>query len=521
MRVLVISFFNSWITHLGTELELAQRHLDDGDTVEFLGCDGCIKVCDGNPWQYKPICTACRERRHNGINQLNPVPLQHTLSQYLTNDVLSQEDNDLRSIVDAASAKSFAYKGHDLGWGALSSTIKHIRDPHCETEEAIASLREFSESAYRSYHAVTTFLKQQPAFDRAYIFNGRFAATRGALRACQDFGHIDIQNHERGSSPAKYDMYGDALPTDRELRNQRIHDAWANAEDREEATRIGSQFYESRRSGGATTWMSFVGTQTAGTLPSNWDESKTNIAIFNSSEDEFAAIGDEWKNPVYDTQSAGIERIVADAKDRFPNTHFYLRIHPNLADVKNDDLMRVLTLESPNFTLIPPDSEVSTYALLGAVDRVLSFGTTVGIEATFWGKVSILAGRTFYDQLDAVHVARDHEHVMSLLDEKLEPCPKENAIKYGYYVGSRGLPFKYWEPDGFEAGTYRGFPINETHLPPRKLKLILWLQDKGLDTRRFSLLLKLADIPIRMLQVVGKLFSKPSVSVEPTPAEHN
>lgn len=48
MRVLVISFLNSWISHLGTELELAQRHLDDGDTVESLGCRG---MHQGLRWQ--------------------------------------------------------------------------------------------------------------------------------------------------------------------------------------------------------------------------------------------------------------------------------------------------------------------------------------------------------------------------------------------------------------------------------------------------------------------------------------
>lgn len=518
MRVLVISFFNSWITHLGTELEIAQRHLDNGDDVEFLGCDGCIEICDGNPWEYKPLCTACREKRHNGLQLLTPVPKQHSLGSYVSREMFSEEASH-ETVSDLESAKNFRHNGHDLGWGAVSSTIMQVRDPECRSAEAAEKLRKFSKSALLSYNCVAAFLREQPQFDRVYLFNGRFAPIRGAWRACQEFADVDIQIHERGSTQLKYELFGNSLPHSRTLWANRIQDAWKNASEVKERESIGGLFYEERRAGEGSMWKSYTSAQLQGKLPANWDASRTNVAIFNSSEDEFAGIGDEWKNPVYDRQSLGIARIVSECVDRYPNMHLYLRVHPNLTNVENADLTTLLNLESPNLTIIAPDSDVSTYALLDSCDKVLGFGTTVGIEATYWKKVSILAGHTFYDQLEAVHVATDHNHLMSLLGEDLEPCDKQNAIKYGYYLRTYGLPFKYWEPDGFEAGTYRGYPISETHLHPLKLKLILWLQDRGMDTRRFSLFLSIVDLPIRLIQATSDGFGRIKSLIQPTATE--
>ena len=483
MRVLVISFFNSWVTHFGTELEIAQRHLDDGDTLEFLGCNGCVSICDGNPWASGSHCDACREKRHNGLLRLRPVPVQHNLGRYLSTDFLSRETDSVRSVVDANAAKSYTVNGHDLGWAALSSSIMTTRDTECTSDEAVRLLKEFTKSAYRSYHAVLNFLGQQSRFDRVYIFNGRFAPTRGALRACQEFGVSDIQVHERGSTIESYELFGNSLPHKHELWDRRIKDAWDSAADMQMRDSIGKQFFEDSRGGTPVGWKSYITGQSLGQLPDGWDRNKTNVAIFNSSEDEFAGLGDEWKNPVYEIQSRGIERIVSESLEQFPNMHFYLRVHPNLTNVQNAGLTRLLSFQSPNFSVILPDSPISTYSLMDAADKVLSFGSTVGIEATYWGKVSILAGRCFYENLDAAHVANSHAEVMSLLAQDLLPCSRTNALKYGYYMRTFGYPFKYWEPSGFEAGTFRGFPIGETRMTPQEREFIFWLQDYGIDTR--------------------------------------
>lgn len=481
MKVLIVTYFNQWVTHFGVELELAQIHLDKGDVVEFLSCDGCIEACQANLDASRACCETCILRRSRGMALLKPIVVEHRLGDYLPDDIVKSEGQILSGITDPNSAKTFRYEDQDLGWGALSSTIMALRDSVAESPKAKDLLKRFSKTALRSYAAVKTFLESHTDFNRVYIFNGRFACTRGAFRACQERGIPDIVIHERGSSVHKYALFGNSMPHSRKLVQDRIELAWDSAASPAERETVGRAFYEERRAGIPQAWRSFTSHQQKTLLPDGWDPSVRNILIFNSSEDEFAGIGDEWKNPVYATQVEGIRRIVADALGRYPATHFYLRMHPNLIGVANQDVDMLHAIKSSNFTLIEPDSSISTYALLDVAERVLSFGSTMGIEATFWGKTSILAGHAFYDHLNAAYVARNHEQVMELLETNLPPKPTINAVKYGYYLKSFGTPFRYWKAKGFEDGEFRGTPLRWA--PANKLERMILFRCHGLGLR--------------------------------------
>ncbi|MEI8037290.1 MAG: hypothetical protein WCJ14_02765 [Verrucomicrobiota bacterium] len=462
MKVLIISYYNSWVTHFGVELEIAQTHLDQGDTVEFLGCDRCLGTCEANAKGRISKCDRCRLRRAGGLRLLSSPPALHLLSDYLPASIAAAERDLRTSIRDASTAENYTFNGHDLGSGALSSAIWNSRDPFCEKDNSLPVLQHYASAAVRSYLCVRKFLAARRDFQRVYVFNGRFATTRGALRACQEVAGLEVVTHERGPNIRKYGLFFNAMPHDRELWVQQAHLAWDTAPDREQAILIGSSFFEERRHGRNVDWTSFTGKQAVGKLPSEWDAQRTNIAIYNSSEDEFVGLGDDWKNPIYAMQAEGIRRIVTDALTRYPEAMFYLRMHPNLSGVTNRDIELINALEAsglPNLVVIRPDSDISTYSLLDAVDQVITFGSTVGVEATFWGKSSIHAGRSLYEDLGAAHVARSHEHVLEMIATRRDPQPKIQAIKYGYYAKTFGHDCKYWQAEDFSHGQFRGQSI--------------------------------------------------------------
>ncbi len=69
-----------------------------------------------------------------------------------------------------------------------------------------------------------------------------------------------------------------------------------------------------------------------------------------------------------------------------------------------------------------PESSISTYAMMKHCDRVVSFGSTAGLEAAYWGKPSILAGTSFYRNLGATYNPRTHEDLVALImAERLPP----------------------------------------------------------------------------------------------------
>ena len=156
--------------------------------------------------------------------------------------------------------------------------------------------------------------------------------------------------------------------------------------------------------------------QDSSLLPENFDRSKRNVVIFNSSEDEFISVGREFdKYKIFETQLDGIIAILDKLKGSDINV--FLRIHPNLTTVKTKEIDVLLGLDKryENLTVIPPASKVSTYSLIKNADKVVTFGSTVGVEAVYWGTPSILLGASFYRNLGCCYVPKTLAEAIKLL----------------------------------------------------------------------------------------------------------
>ena len=104
----------------------------------------------------------------------------------------------------------------------------------------------------------------------------------------------------------------------------------------------------------------------------------------------------------------------------YKDYHFYLRVHPNLKDVKYQYHLKLYELFEgvENFTIIEPTSPISTYALIDYCDKVVVFGSTTGPEAVFWGKPTILLSYCVYSLLDICYVPKDLEEFDLLIEDK-------------------------------------------------------------------------------------------------------
>ena len=95
--------------------------------------------------------------------------------------------------------------------------------------------------------------------------------------------------------------------------------------------------------------------------------------------------------------------------------NLFVRVHPRSAKMPEIGAKRLLELRVPNLTVIPADSPISTYAMMRKATRVVSFGSTTGLEATYWGIPSILGYRSYFDKLGAVHIPKSHDEMMQLI----------------------------------------------------------------------------------------------------------
>ena len=453
-----IAIFNSHTllaSHYETELEIILNHQEQGDSVVQLVCEKDLPACDTNPFYLPEACERCVSKRHQGYSVLKgKIQVQRFFNLTEADKIrISQTPKNFSSIAELQQLK---VDNFDVGYAVASSVISNFRDPDPVLDQRL--IGRFITASLGVYFSIINYLKNNPT-DIIYAFNGRNSTTKAVLRACNVMG-VKCLLHERGNSLNYYSLFENTSIHDLKNTQRLIREAWNNADPvmRDE---IATRWYLTRIGGKMENWFSFLADQIM-ELPESFDSKKENIIICNTSEDELASLGDEWKNTLYKNQTEGIIRIVIDG-EQLSDTHFYLRMHPNLVNVDNADLQKLRNLNSPNLTIIPSASLISTYNLLNHCDKVITFGSTIGMEATFMGKPSILAGKSLYLGLGCAYEPYSHEELMQLLNQKLEPKPKIAALMISYFFGTFGIPFRHYVPEDFGKGSIDGI-----HLAPKK-----------------------------------------------------
>jgi Capsule polysaccharide biosynthesis protein len=456
MNVLVFGPYAIWTPHLETDLEIIQRHLDQGDEVNFLGCNSKLMACDPNPYHAFRQCATCIGRRRHGLSLLSDRI--NSRSFYNFSRVNKQELSTLQlAFSNLEELKAYKVDNFDIGYAVLSSIIGLTRNPVPDLQTMHALVKDFVISAFTVYRSVQNYLDQLKV-NLVYIFNGRMAPLRAAVRACES-RNIPFFTHERGNDLHHYAVFENTLPHDLQSIELDILKQWESSAQNPQRNDIAAKYFIERRNGIIQSWLLFTEDQQDGLLPSNWDSKKRNIVVFSSSEDEYAAISDAWTSPLYPTQLEGMQRILKSFRNNSGSMHLYFRLHPNLKGVKNDYTQRLLELKEDLLTVIPPEDPISTYSLIEAADKVLTFGSTVGIEAVYWGTPSILAGQSFFRNLGGTYNPRSHNELIALLKTDLKPKDKQAALVYGYYMKTYGIPFKYFTATSILDGKFKGKKI--------------------------------------------------------------
>jgi len=455
VNVLVVAPYGANQYHFETDLELAQQHLLQRDTVTILLCSAELLSCDVNFDHHPDQCINCILRRRRALSTMEG---RLNIDRLLR---LGAEDHEaLRSVRTEFSnledLKSYRFGSFDIGMAIVSSIVSRNRDPEPSLRREATRVRNLTLSSAGIYLAMKRRLRSR-SYHRVYAYNGRFATMRAVLRACQEEG-VDCFLHDRGSSIERYALYRNELPHSVDLMEAKIRAAWQEPEAPADRLRVASSFFEGRKRGEIRNWYSFTAHQDTAMFPDTWDENRRNIVVFPSSEDEFVAIGKEWENPLYSDQQSGLIRIVEDLRG-VAGIACHIRLHPNSRDLAARSIRRIAALEGENIFIVLPESAVSSYAMLLASDIALTFGSTMGIEATYWRKPSVLAGQCFYRNLGSTYNPDDHEQLIRLLLEESEPVDQLGALMYGYYFATFGEPFVHFRPENLWGGPFRGRPV--------------------------------------------------------------
>lgn len=422
--------------HVDVTLAYIQKEINKGNNVILLVCKGGETLsCGFNLYGSNSKCAYCVRRNKDALKSLDGnFELVEVDSSYSSNTP-TQIYDVIDNAQDLQVVKELTYLNQDLGYAIVSSLVSRFRTSAIDINKRRV-LKQLADAFVSSFHSTEDILKSNE-IDQAFVFNGRLEMTRGFFRACRVSG-IDCNILEVSQVGSQSMNYKNALPLDLGYTKDLINNLWQSSSQvqRDNA----KEFFEKKAKGVAVHDKIYTSSQIEGVLPKSWDKQKKNIVIFGSSADEFYSIGKEWEFPFYKNQYDGLEKIV---KTLFAdeNIHIYFRMHPNLSMLKDVEINKEMALGEcySNLTVITPHNKISTYSLMNAADKVVTFGSSVGIEAAYWGKTSILAGKSMYAHLEGVITPSSH---MELIDEikNHEPtiCNSKGALMYSNFLLSRG-----------------------------------------------------------------------------------
>lgn len=460
-KVLFFEPYSLASPHFETALELIQDHNDLGDELFVYQCNASLHSCDSNPSHNLETCLRCISKGRNGLAEITGKPVSRLSFLKLTKKELKLINSLSLEFEDIDELKSFTYKGMDIGFGVASSLITVLKDPKPDTRKHRDKILRIIKSSLAVYFSLAKHLSIVKP-DIVYLFNGRFALMRVVVRLCQSNG-TEIRIHERGSSKSKYNIVYNTLPHDLDGIKQRVISHWHAFPNPSERTSQASLFYEQRRRGEDQAVPSFSKGMTDLSLPKTWNPEKRNIVIFNSSEDEFASIGPEYHHRPFADQLEAL-RFIRECVANKPEIDIYLRVHPRLQSISNNSVSDLYRLTSPNFHVIKPESTCSSYTLIDHCDAVLTFGSRTGIEATFWGKPSILIGTATYESFDVAHQVTEKQDLINAILQYSDIKPKVNTYAFGLYMLNYGIPYKHYHPITFTSGRFNGAQISSESL---------------------------------------------------------
>jgi hypothetical protein len=476
-RVLVVSL-RGWSAHNAYELVIAQALRLRGAEVALLTCGGGMPACELG-WARRAHPRPCDRCAWLTNRIVRVADLKH----YRLGELLPWGEDPRRA--PAKPAGAIAPEADDaaaisVAWLLKATQLDLVPD-------ARAVMNDFSVAVEGVERAAETVLADfEP--NVVFLLNGLFAAERTIRRLAIGRG-IPAPTYEIApragalvfsqDTPAPdydvgrlWDAFGDR-PLDAKQRSEVVH----LLEDRARGVGAHESYYErpEQNHDKLRRHLGLSGRERLISLFTNvtWDSATIGHDI------GFASMFD-W-----------VEHTVRLAEQR--ELVLVVRVHPaearwgTLEQVREVILSRIGGIPA-NVRFVGAEDALSSYALLEISDLLLTYTTTVGLEAAARGKQVAVAGDTHYRgrgfTID-ITGAEDLARVLALAPSALSAAEVERALRYAHMFFFRAMiPFPLVD---VRDGRVRRFPQEMAALVPGAEPYLDWICARILDGGEFGL----------------------------------
>ena len=306
---------------------------------------------------------------------------------------------------------------------------------------------------------------------RVHIYNGRFLHERASWDAAK---RLDCEVLIFETTHDRYQQRTEGFHN--RVNNQKVmKEIWKN-----------SKLEISKKINEASFWFKDMRSSVNPFMvkhPKKFISDKKYFVYFSNSDDEVVGFWDEWTEPLGNQFD-----VVSKLIDIFSNQNTYrlvIRLHPNLlykppAVVKKWQSIKT----NHNSVLIQPGEKISSYELLDNCVGVITFGSTIGIEAAYYEKPVLVMTDCKYDELEIADKLYNWNEIESWI-KGAEFLPKElisqrrmNSYVFGFYFQACGTQFlntnlkKTPNQGAWEADNFLGAKLQEIRLIQNYRKLL-------------------------------------------------
>lgn len=464
-HVLVATSFGGHAPSTIIESMLAVALTLRGARVHLLLCDevlaGCQQLMIGTfadvhqllEQGHARVCKACFAPSYQVYKSLG-LPV-HRYSEFL-DPVAQQRAYDLSRQFPLDEISEYALNDIAVGEHALAGALRFFARGELEqTEEASQVLRRYLQAALQTTFAVECLLTTEH-FSSA-CFNHGIYVPQGLIGEVARKHKVRVVNWTAAYRKSRFifshrETYHHALMTEPVSNWEKIP------------------------------WSAELEAQTLDYLKSRWKGTRDWIWFHEKPQEELQAIVDELGIDFSRPSIGLLTNVLWDAQLHYPANAFpnmldwvvrtiqyfaerpelqlIIRVHP--AEIRGTVPSRQLLVEEinkafpqlpHNIFVIPPESNISTYAAMLQCNAVLIYGTKTGVELTSFGIPVIVAGEAWIRNKGITIDAKTADDYFRLLEQlplenRLDRATQERALKYAYhFFFRRMIPLERVKPE--------------------------------------------------------------------------
>ncbi len=347
------------------------------------------------------------------------------------------------------------FDGFNIGVGVASTIISDFANPDPfplsvnENKEVIEQIK----SAIKSL-IFAKLLLTHDQYDCVVLFNGRLSC-ENAFKQVAISKSLKVYFHERVKGNTRYffEEYQPHFFNKRKDEMALMNSQFSN----NIISYIGEDFFKRKVKGEGVYESSYlrndldyISDNLKKALYSNRDTKI--ISYFTSSDDEYQSIdGFSSRYPNFKDQKSAVIALSTIVKSL--GYYLVVRVHPNLRNKHIEEKKRWFTvgkkIQKDGFYWISEEDTDSSYELVKRSSIVISAGSTIGVEAIYLDKPSLVITNSFFNGIvPSIKLVDSKEALKSALSENTSflNINRSESYIYGAWLMNYGPEFKYFVP---------------------------------------------------------------------------